>query len=90
MQSRTKYHILYNHALDKNQEQKLAITMNENAFNGIETFSKTYVKKAGIHGVPVSGKTHVQQYFCLESTSNLITINNDIVLHMQENKPLSY
>ena len=56
------------------EEQKLAIRMNENAFNGIETCSKTYVKNVGIHGVPGSGKTHVQQYSCLNAIAKGLNV----------------
>ena len=68
------YSVGQNQVIDSFVEQKLAIEMNNNAFNGLQTLSSTFVKSFGIHGVPGSGKTHVQQYSCLNAIAKGLNV----------------
>ena len=48
--------------------------MNDAAFSSCESLSSVFVKNVGIHGVPGSGKTHVQQYSCINAIARGLKI----------------
>ena len=63
-----------NQTNDSFEEQKIAVKMNDAAFNACESLSSVFVKNVGIHGVPGSGKTHVQQYSCINAVAKGLKI----------------